>query len=172
MADVIISTWTAANVEIKNIEEFLTNGKINNLNFIVDRSFQTRQKKYYDMLLERFGDIVAETSTHAKFILIKNNEWNIVIRTSMNLNENKRMENFEISDCKVLYCYLETISKEILEQRIHSQGAFKKLGRDERYKRYMKSDLNDEEKQQREFLRGNENITTEEISKKYQRNIR
>ena len=36
-ADVIISTWTASGAEIKKAEQFLNNGKINRLNFIVDR---------------------------------------------------------------------------------------------------------------------------------------
>ena len=47
-------------------------------------------------------------------MLIKNNDWNIVIRTSMNLNENKRLENFEISDCEILYNYLNDICIDIM----------------------------------------------------------
>ena len=113
-ADVIISTWTAANAEIKKAEKFLGNGLINKLHFIVDRSFKTRQVKYYDMLVEKFGNVVSETNSHAKFILISNDQWKIVIRTSMNLNENKRLENFEISNCDALFGYLSDVATEIM----------------------------------------------------------
>jgi hypothetical protein len=51
---VLISTWTAADAEIKKAEEFLDNNLINKLHFVVDRSFETRQPKYYKMLQERF----------------------------------------------------------------------------------------------------------------------
>lgn len=131
-ADVLISTWTAANSEIKKAEKFLDNGLINKLHFILDRSFKTRQKKYYDILMERFGDVVSETSSHCKFTLIKNDEWNIVIRTSMNLNENKRLENFEISDDENLYNYLAEIAADIMKVDFQ-YFRFDELGHDEKY---------------------------------------
>jgi len=132
-ADVIISTWTAANAEIKKAEDFLKNGNIRKINFIVDRSFKTRQPKYHEMLKRKFGAVVHTTNSHAKFVLIKNDNWNIVIRTSMNLNENKRLENFEISDCKKLYDYLHEIAIDIMGTEYSSQS-FNILGRDSKYR--------------------------------------
>lgn len=134
-SDVVISTWTAAGDEIKKAEDFLNNGFINKLHFIVDRSFETRKKTYYDMLIKKFGDIVSVTNTHAKFILISNDEWKISIRTSMNLNENKRLENFEISDCEKLFEYLSKISAEIMEVD-YTYFEFKNFGRGEQYEEY------------------------------------
>ena len=128
-ADVIISTWTAANAEIKKAEQFLDNKLINKLHFIVDRSFKTRQPKYYDMLVEKFGNVVSTTNSHSKFILIKNDNWNIVIRTSMNLNENKRMENFEIYD------YMVEIAKDVMEVD-YSYFEFERLGKKEKYDKF------------------------------------
>lgn len=143
VADVVISTWTAAGVEIKKAEDFLNNGLINKLHFIVDRSFETRKKKYYDLLISKFGDIVSITNTHAKFILISNDEWKISIRTSMNLNENKRLENFEISDDKELFNYLSEISAEIMDVN-YSYFEFKNFGRGKQYEKYRKKeDAND-----------------------------
>lgn len=135
-ADVIISTWTAAKAEIQKAKDFLKNGNINKLHFIVDRSFPTRQKKYYDQLIATFGDIVSLTNSHAKFVLIRNDKWNIVIRTSMNLNENKRLENFEISDDKVLFDYLLEICRDIMSERF-SYDSFESLG-DDKYDKYDK----------------------------------
>ena len=136
-ADVIISTWTAANAEIKKAEKFLSNGNINNLHWIIDRSFKTRQEKYYNILKEKFGEAcISETNSHAKFILIRNNEWNIVIRTSMNLNENKRLESFEISDHKGLFDYLMTLCQDIMVSGKYSWDKFKVLGQAKKYNTY------------------------------------
>ena len=132
-ADVIISTWTAADAEIKKAEEFLKNGLINTIKFIVDRSFPTRQKNYCDLLINTFGEkSIRMTRSHCKFIIIKNKQWNIVVRTSMNLNENKRIENFEISDDKGMVDYLETIIEELwtLPYKFKEKH-FKDLGQEE-----------------------------------------
>jgi len=142
-ADVIISTWTAANAEIKKAEYFLKNGNINRLHFIVDRSFPTRQPRYYKQLIDTFGDIVSLTNSHAKFVIIKNDEWNIVIRTSMNLNENKRLENFEISDDKQLVDYLLCICDDIIGKEYNFKE-FELLGKGEKYNKYKVQKLNDE----------------------------
>lgn len=143
-ADVIISTWTAANAEIKKAEHFLNNGYINQLHFIVDRSFKTRQPKYYEMLNKKFGDVLSETNSHAKFVLIRNEKWNIAIRTSMNLNENKRLENFEISDDKNLADYLFMIAKDVMKDKAYSFENFKLLGKGEQYKKFKPNNLFDE----------------------------
>jgi len=142
-SDVIISTWTAANAEIKKAEYFLKNGNINRLHFIVDRSFPTRQPRYYKQLIDTFGDIVSLTNSHAKFVIIRNDEWNIVIRTSMNLNENKRLENFEISDDKQLVDYLLCICDDIIGKEYNFKE-FELLGKGEKYNKYKVQKLNDE----------------------------
>jgi hypothetical protein len=51
-----------------------------------------------ELITENFGDCIRTAKIHAKFCTIKNENWNIVLRTSMNLNSNPRIENFEISD--------------------------------------------------------------------------
>lgn len=98
-ADVVISTWTAAGADLGFAYELMRDGSIRTLKFVVDFSFPTRQPAYCAALRERFGDeCVRVTKTHAKFVTIRNDAWNIVVRSSMNLNENRRMESFEISD--------------------------------------------------------------------------
>lgn len=98
-ANVLLSTWTAANADIKKAFEFLHNGNIKSIKFLVDQGFVTRQSEYCEELKRLFGeDSIRFLRLHAKFIVIQNENWNFVIRTSMNLNENKRMENFEITE--------------------------------------------------------------------------
>lgn len=138
-ADVLISTWTAADAEIRKAETFLENSLINKLHFIVDRSFETRQPRYFQLLQEKFGDIVSTTNSHAKFVTISNDNWKIVVRTSMNLNENKRLENVEISDDLNLFEYLAMVSSDILKTE-YSYFNFQKLGEDEKYKPFQKQE--------------------------------
>lgn len=99
-ADVLISTWTAAGADTKRAKDFLVNGDIRSIRWVVDRSFLSRQPAYCMALKEEFGDCIRTTRTHAKFIIVRNENWHFVIRTSMNLNSNPRIEDFEISEDK------------------------------------------------------------------------
>lgn len=113
-ADVTIATWTAAGADLGFAYSLLTDGAIRTVRFIVDFSFPTRQPSYCAALRERFGDdCIRVTKTHAKFVLIRNEGWNLVIRSSMNLNENRRLESFEISDDVGMADYLEGVMDEL-----------------------------------------------------------
>lgn len=106
-ADVVISTWTAADADLRMAEEFLRNGLIESLRFLVDASFYSRKPEYCRMLIDEFGEgAIRASKSHAKFVLIGSDKWNLVIRTSANLNENKRTENFEISDDADFYRFM------------------------------------------------------------------
>ena len=98
-ADVAISTWTAATADLQRSAAILKRGGIRSLRMIVDRSFLTRQPDYCATMRALFGDESIRTARlHSKFATITNDDWTIAIRTSMNLNENPRLENLEISD--------------------------------------------------------------------------
>jgi hypothetical protein len=113
-ADVSLATWTAAQREIDESERLLKSGLIRSLRFLVDRSFPARQPSYCARLRHHFGDdVIRVTSTHAKFVLARNADWNIVLRTSMNLNKNDRLENFEVSDDPAMADFLQAVVDEI-----------------------------------------------------------
>jgi len=80
------------------------------MRWLVDRSFPQRQSKYYSSLLQRFGKAAVRLARfHAKFILLENDEYTVAVRTSMNLNENKRIEFFELSEGRPISDYLRGI---------------------------------------------------------------
>lgn len=105
-----IGTWTAAAAEIRQAEDMLHDRNITQMRWLVDRSFPQRQAAYFSSLLQRFGqDSVRLARFHAKFILLENDDWSVAVRTSMNLNENKRIEFYEISEGSPISDYLREV---------------------------------------------------------------
>ncbi len=84
----------------------------------MDRSFETRQPEYCATLRCLFGDdVIRTTRSHAKFATIRNGEWDLAIRTSMNLNNNPRLETIEVSDSAALADFLDGVFDEMFEGR-------------------------------------------------------
>ena len=116
-AHVNISTWTAAHADLTKSAELLAAADILSYRMIVDRSFQTRQPDYYQHMISLFGaKSIRAINTHAKFMTVRNDNWDIVVRTSMNLNGNPRLENMEVSDNKEFADFFEKIVDNIFEE--------------------------------------------------------
>lgn len=103
-ADVTISTWSAGIYDAGALNSLMASGTVRDVRLILDRSFKTRQAGYSLYIQDVFKEEnIRTTNTHAKFVLIKNDTYNVCIRSSMNLNENKRCENFDIDDDLDIY---------------------------------------------------------------------
>lgn len=97
-ADVVVCTWSAGFYDVEAAERFRDSGRLKSIRFIMDSAGKRGQASVGDVG-EIFGsDCVRATRTHAKFALITNDEWNVVITSSMNLNLNLRCEQFEMTD--------------------------------------------------------------------------
>lgn len=98
-ADVDIATWTAGAADLRRAAELMRDDRIRSCRWVVDHSFRNRQPEYLALMQDLFGaDSVRPLRTHAKFLTIRGGGWHLVVRTSMNLNENKRLENFDVID--------------------------------------------------------------------------
>lgn len=116
-ADVAIATWTAGAADLSRSAESLRNGNIRSLRFVVDCSFGQRQPAYLAQVRRLFGDdAIRSTRTHAKYAVITNDEWSVAVRTSMNLNENPRLESIEVSDDPALAGFLLRVTDEIFAE--------------------------------------------------------
>jgi len=114
--NIVIATWTAGNADIRKAEKFLKNGNVESMQWIVDRSFKKRKPELCELISNTFGQEAIRTARcHAKFMLAWNEEWKIVLRTSMNLNQNPRIENFEISDDPEFLNFMRTLAEEMFE---------------------------------------------------------
>jgi len=113
-ANVDLSTWTAAHAHLERSAELIASADILRMRMVVDCSFEARQPEYVQHLRQLFSpESIRAIRTHAKFIVIRNAEWNVVVRTSMNLNNNPRLENIEISEHPGFAEHFESLVDEI-----------------------------------------------------------
>jgi hypothetical protein len=99
-ADITIASWTAAASDINHIYDSLKNGNIRSMRWVLDRSFLSRQPDVFKKLMDVFGkENIRIAKSHAKFSIIENHDWKVVIETSMNLNKNASIENFAVTEC-------------------------------------------------------------------------
>lgn len=97
-ADVTISTWSAGFYDVDAALRFRDSGRLLSIRFVMDSSAKRGQATVGDVG-EIFGvDCARATRSHAKFATITNDEWSVVITSSMNLNLNPRCEQFEMTD--------------------------------------------------------------------------
>ena len=126
-ADVSVSTWTAARKSIERAHRLLASREIRTLRWLVDFSFLRRQPGYCSLLRARFGDdVIRTTKNHAKFLLIRNAEWDVVVRTSMNLNDNPRLESFEVSEDPALAAFLGGVIDDLFEYQAPTEAFTKR----------------------------------------------
>lgn len=113
-----LSTWTAGIRDANNAAFLLDDGLLTSVQLLVDRSFPVRQPAYCGAVQRLFGDdAIRCTNTHAKIALVSNDEWNVAIRSSMNLNRNPRFENFDIDDNEAVAAVFHAHFDEMQEQQ-------------------------------------------------------
>lgn len=109
-----ISSWTIAKFEASRLAAINGGEHIKRLRVIVDSSMLNLVPDSFTLLRGLIkDDSIRLLRCHCKFAVISSETWNIAIRTSMNLNQNKRLENFEISDCVILANYMSGIVDDI-----------------------------------------------------------
>lgn len=96
-AHVAIGTWSAASADLRRVGELMADSRILSTRWVFDYAFGKRQPDFVDHMKKLFGDgCIRFIKSHCKFMVIHNDEWNIVVQTSMNLNQNSRLENFTV----------------------------------------------------------------------------
>ena len=113
-ADLSISTWTAANSDVSRMLELLRSGAIRSCRWLVDMTFMRRCPSLAAEIRAKFGaDAIRVTRTHAKFCTITNDGWQVALRSSMNLNQNPRLESFQVGHDPELCNFLSGVMDEI-----------------------------------------------------------
>ncbi len=98
-AHLVVATWSAGLYDADAAHRFATDGRLLSVRFVMDSASEKRGQSSAVHLADLFGaDSIRTTRTHAKFALIGNDDWSVVITSSMNLNLNQRVEQFEMTD--------------------------------------------------------------------------
>jgi hypothetical protein len=117
-ADLSISTWTAANGDVSRMLELLSSGAIRSCRWLVDMTFMRRCPQLTAEIRAKFGaNAIRVTKTHAKFCTIVNDEWQIALRSSMNLNQNPRLESFQVGHDPKLCQFLSQVLDDIWQKQ-------------------------------------------------------
>ena len=123
-AECLIATWIIGSFEIERIKGMVERKFLEKPQFLMDDSFPNRQPEYCRDLLESFGEeSVLSARSHAKFVVLRNKDWGIVIRTSMNMSENRLIEFWELSDDKRLASFLLAPFEKLYTDRLKGPDA-------------------------------------------------
>lgn len=122
-ADLTISTWTAAKLDISRVLDFCESGAIRSARWLTDLTFQRRTPELAQRIRDVFGkDAMRVAKVHSKFALISNENWKIVLQTSMNLNFSPRFENFTVAHDPELYDFIDKIVSEVWTRQSKSKA--------------------------------------------------
>lgn len=99
-AHLAVATWSAGLYDADAAARFASDGRLLSVRFVMDSASQKRGQASAVDIADLFGvESIRTTRSHAKFAIITNDEWHVVITSSMNLNLNPRVEQFEMTDC-------------------------------------------------------------------------
>jgi hypothetical protein len=119
-----LSTWTAARHEIQALAKLRDEGQLLSMRWLCDLTFVRRDPEAAFLVRKTFGmDAIRVAQVHAKFALFENDDWRLVLRTSMNLNMNPRFEDFTLAHDPPLADWLKTILDEIWRKQRRSLAA-------------------------------------------------
>lgn len=114
-ANVIVCSWSAGIKDVRNVKWMIESDLIDRFCIILDNGYKTRQRKYALAVEELFGvENIRTTKTHAKFVLIWNDQYKVAIRTSMNLNANRKCENFELDEGNEVFEFYYRFANDVI----------------------------------------------------------
>jgi hypothetical protein len=132
-ADVVVATWTMGVYDAEKAYAFVNNKLIRRIRFILDPSMFVRRPELASVLVKGFGAAsFRAVNSHAKFATVRGERLAVAIRSSMNLNENRRLESFDLSADPALCAFYENLADEVwrridVDNRSQSESLFESL---------------------------------------------
>lgn len=113
-ARVYFTTWAISTKAVNLLVEGLSSGMITELHSILDRRIEIRRSDCM-AFLKHHANSVYLVDCHAKVILIENYQWRIVVKSSANFSENKRIESGMIIQQDDIFNFNKHWIKETIE---------------------------------------------------------
>lgn len=107
-ARVTVCAWVASLDDAEAAAHFLSSGQAKRVTLVLGGA-PKRRGPYLAKLARPPGCEVMYGQIHAKFVLVRNDQWNISVRTSMNLNRNQRLEQFDLDDDPQICDFFESV---------------------------------------------------------------
>lgn len=132
-ADVVLATWTMGVYDAEKAWSFVNDRLIRSIRVILDPSMFLRRPELASVLVKGFGvESFRAVNSHAKFCTVRGAELAVCIRSSMNLNENSRLESFDLSADDEMTRFFEGVADEIWKRvdarnRSQSRSVFEDL---------------------------------------------
>lgn len=96
-AELYIATWSAGIKDATQVKWMIDTDLVRGVRLLTDHSYVNRQAKYAMAIEDLFGKAnIRSSEMHAKFVVIKNEQFSVTILSSMNLNANRTCETFTI----------------------------------------------------------------------------
>lgn len=112
-ADLDISTWSSEEEHIAKLLRMIQSRWVKNCRFLIDSTLNRRDPLIVKRMRELLGDeSIRVGKTHSKFVVITNDKWQIVIRTTLNLENNPKYETFTVSHDPELATFIRGIVDE------------------------------------------------------------
>lgn len=109
-AHALLSSWVASRAAGEKVIDLMNNRRLLSAKFLVDKMVMETRGNFYELIVRRFGvDAIRTSLVHAKFCVLRNNDWSVVIETSANLNRNRRLESFRITENERFCLFFEEI---------------------------------------------------------------
>jgi len=93
-------TWTIADYDLRCVSQLMRCGRVSSARLIIDLAARSKNGPVIDSWIEMFGPAsVSYVVTHAKIARIESTDGaRYLLRGSMNLNNNPRFEQFDITE--------------------------------------------------------------------------
>jgi hypothetical protein len=118
-AHLTVSSWRLYAEDVDRVLRTLHAGRLLSARWLLDHTFQHRQPLEANQIREKFGrHALRVTRNHAKFLLLATpcRHWTITIKTSPNLNQNPRLEHWDITNDPALFDFLDRLCDGIFRQ--------------------------------------------------------
>lgn len=117
-ASLSLSTWAVAPHQLQTVADLYATGKITATRWLIDFSLARREPAITGALRATFGpQNIRVAQTHAKIYRLRNAQWAVMLRTSMNLTGNPRYEDFTIAHDPELADFLDDLFDDIWKRQ-------------------------------------------------------
>lgn len=105
-----ITSWRVGSAQAFRMRHSLQSGRVTGFRWMIDPGAIAMGENTVEYLFDNFGpDCLRLVNTHAKFATIRNDRLSVSLRSSMNLNWNGRLEQFDLTEGREMADFFDGI---------------------------------------------------------------